>query len=106
MTVICFFYLVSRFPVPSKLGGSYTRIYPVTAYEIESDGVDVVFTVEDDKESETYFDRRYVYLHDGEDTVIVISSDRDGKGLDGVKECYLYLNADTVAEKIKEKGGS
>lgn len=90
----------------SNLGGSYTRLYPVTDYLIKADGVDAVFTVEDNKEDSMYFRRYAVYLHDGEDTVIVISADKDGKGLSGVKNVYLYLNAEKVAEQIKDKGGS
>ena len=105
--IICFLFniwILCGCGTPNNLGGSYTRLYPVTDYMIKDDGVETVYTVEDNKEGNTYFDRRYVYLHDGQDTVIVISSDRDGKALDGAKECYLYLNADKVAERIKEKG--
>ena len=88
----------------SNLGGSYTRLYPVTSYEVEGEKVYATYTIEDGSESSVYFSKHRVYLHDGENTVIVISSDKDGTDFDGVKEFYLYLNEGDVIEKIKEKG--
>ena len=83
---------------------SHTRLYQVTDYEIQSDGVEASYTLEDG-DGFGHFNRDRVFLHEGEDTLIIISWDENGKGFDGVKEYYLYLNEDGVTKKIKERGG-
>lgn len=97
---------------PNNLGGSYTRLYPVTSYEIGSERFKATYTLEDDTEGYIDANISRLYFHDGEDTLIVISSEKDGKDFDGVKEYYLYLNAENakvvignMIDSMVESGG-
>lgn len=104
-TIFCIICLLSG--CSTKLGGSYTRIYPVYDYVIQTDGVHAYYTLENYITGDSFFKNSKVYLHDSEDTIIVISSNENGRGFAGLKECYLYLNENNYLEQIEQnKGGS
>lgn len=112
---VCWLYVVWLLcgcGTPNNLGGSYTRLYPITSYEIEDDRITGTYIIEDGSEDDFNTATTRVYFHDGEDTLVVISSEKDGKDLDGVKEFYLYLNAENakvvignMIDSMVESGG-
>ena len=85
---------------PNNLGGSYTRLYPITSYEIEDERITATYIIEDGSEGEINTPATRIHIHDGEDTLIVISSEKDGTDFDGVKDHYLYLNSENMKEYI------
>ena len=81
-------------------GESYTRLYPITSYSIESDRITATYIIEDGSEGYINTPTTNIYFHDGEDTLIVISSDEYGTDFDGVKDFYLYLNSEKTKESL------
>ena len=114
---VCWLYVVWLLcgcGTPNNLGGSYTRIYPITSYEMDGNWFTFSYTIEDGsgKIGKELRGHETLYFHEGEDTLVVISSEKDGKGTDGLKTFYVYLNSEkakeyfgTMIDSMVENGG-
>ena len=114
ISTICVISILDSCSISKNGDGSYTRLYPITSYEMDDKTFTFSFTVEDGSEITFIESLRHndLYFHDGEDTLVVISSEKEGKGTDGLKRSFIYLNSEkakeyfgTMIDSMVENGG-